>query len=384
MNKNIYIEDIPSIELGGQLYTSEDTSLISSFETGSNFNPDKDYIEYLVFNGNKQVVDTVSNLGTYRLYDNDLNIFPEQDLDDRGYNQGQYYTLYHFLTPLLSSSVDSPYYISEISSDRTEIRLASTDIIANDILTGAEALINNLETLPYYEDFFLNFGANNLIIANNILIDETDPEELTLLIKLYEPLPDQFQINSQTWAVEKIAESRAYLINIQTSFDAQDGLIKLAGPNLNLPIKSQENKSTDLTNTAALKQTDSNALRNQLDSALNVPGVELNIDYSDFSNFIFFSSARTRLENYYYKLGLIEEYNYSASLNTESGSYYNSGSLAYWETKINDTITNFDGFEYYLYYESGSTAWPKSNDTPPYVNVPTTSSAGQTWLTDRL
>ncbi len=384
MNKNIYIEDIPSIELGGQLYTSEDTSLISSFETGSNFNPDKDYIEYLVFNGNKQVVDTVSNLGTYRLYDNDLNIFPEQDLDDRGYNQGQYYTLYHFLTPLLSSSVDSPYYISEISSDRTEIRLASTDIIANDILTGAEALINNLETLPYYEDFFLNFGANNLIIANNILIDETDPEELTLLIKLYEPLPDQFQINSQTWAVEKIAESRAYLINIQTSFDAQDGLIKLAGPNLNLPIKSQENKSTDLTNTAALKQTDSNALRNQLDSALNVPGVELNIDYSDFSNFIFFSSARTRLENYYYKLGLIEEYNYSASLNTESGSYYNSGSLAYWETKINETITNFDGFEYYLYYESGSTAWPKSNDTPPYVNVPTTSSAGQTWLTDRL
>ena len=41
-------------------------------------------------------------------------------------------------------------------------------------------------------DFYLNFGNNQLVIANNILLDNTNPNDPTILIKLYEPLPNQF------------------------------------------------------------------------------------------------------------------------------------------------------------------------------------------------
>jgi hypothetical protein len=36
--------------------------------------------------------------------------------------------------------------------------------------------------------------------------------------------------------------------------------------------------------------------------------MKLNIDYSDFNNFIFYSSATERLENFRYKLELLEYY----------------------------------------------------------------------------
>ena len=384
MHKNVYIENIPTTELVPLDYKPQDTSLIVSFDSASVFDPQTDYIEYHIYNGARQLVDNLDSLDSYRLYDNKLNIFPEKDLESRGYTQGKYYTYYNFLTPLLSSSIDRTYYISEISSDRTELRLSSNIILGGDIVDGTEALISRIEQAPYYEDFYINFGDNNLAVVSNVALDDIDPDNVTVLIKLYQPLDPQFNINTSCWVVDKVAESTAYLLNIETAFDIVDETIKLQGPNLNIPIKTQENKATALTTLNDLKASPSASLTYQLNSALNVPGVELNTDYSNFSNFVFFSTVRTRLENFYYKLGLIEEYNYSASLNVDSGSFYNSSSLSYWDTQINDVITNFDGYEYYLYFESSSTAWPKSNSTPPYVNVPTTSSQGQTWLTDTL
>lgn len=384
MDKQIYIQDVPSIELGGQTYTASDDSLIASFNTDITFNPTTDYVEYFVYNANKQIIDSVEKLSTFAIYGEDLSISPEKDLESRAYTEGKYYTVYNFLRPLLSSSILEPYYISEISTDRTEIRLASTDILNGDIAESTVALKALIAATPYQRDFNLNFGANNLVIANNILLDETNPESVTVLIKLYEPLPEQFGIQSQCWAVEKIAESKAYLINIQVAYSTEDTTIRLKGPNTNLIQASEVNKSIEYQTAAGLKSTTNTDLKYQLNSVLAETGIELNIDYSDYANFVFFSSAQTRLENFYYKLGLIEEYTVSASYGTGNVNYYNSSSTDYWNNKIDEVITNFDGYEYYLYFESSSAAWPKSNSTPPYINIPTTSSTGITWLDGQL
>lgn len=384
MDKQIYIQDVPSIELGGQTYTASDDSLIASFSTDITFNSSTDYVEYFVYNANKQIIDSVERLGTFAIYGEDLSISPEQDLESRAYTEGQYYTVYNFLRPLLSSSIVEPYYISEISTDRTEIRLASTNILGGDIVDSATALKAALLAAPFQRDFNLNFGQNNLIIANNLLLDETNPEDITILIKLYEPLPEQYAVQSTCWAVEKIAESKAYLINIQVSYTADSTTIQIKGPNLNLLQNSQSNKSTEYQTTNTLQETTDPHLKYQLNSILAETGIELNVDYTDYSNFVFFSSAQTRLENFYYKLGLIEQYTVSASYGTGNVNYYNSGSISHWDNKINEVITNFDGYEYYLYFDSSSTAWPKSNSTPPYVNVPTTSSVGINWLDGQL
>lgn len=384
MDKTVYIENVPSIELGGQVYQPSDTALISSFDTESVFDSNVNYIEYHIYNGNKLLVDTVENLDTFRIYDNQVYIDPEQDLESRVFQDGQYYSVYNFLTPALSSSFQETYYISEISQDRTEIRLASTDILGGDIVDGATALKTLIDSTPYYQDFYLNFGNNNLVIANNVLLDDSDLENPTVLIKLYEALPNTFQLNTQCWAVQKVAESRAYLFNVQISFESQDELIRIKGPNTNIASLQSGNKSTESTSNSDLLYTTEESLKNQLESYLQETSVDLNTDYSNYSNFVFFSTAETRLENFYYKLSLIQDYNYSASIYADTSSIFNSGNLAYWQNKTTEVIKNFDEYEYYLYYESGSTAWPKSNNTPPYVNYPTTSSQAVTWLNAQL
>ena len=383
MDKQIYIQDVPSIELGGQTYTVSDNSLIASFNTDITFNSETDYIEYFIYNANKELIDSVEHLRNFAIYGEDLSINPEQDLESRAYLEGKYYTVYNFLRPLLSSSILEPYYVSEISTDRTELRLSSTSILGGDIVDSVTALKLAIETSPFQKDFSLNFNQNNLVIANNVLLDDSNPDNITVLVKLYEPLPEQFGIQSQCWAVEKIAESKAFLIDVIVSYTQEDTTIKIKGPNINLQQNTEVNKSGEYQNTAALKSTTNNNLKYQLNSILAETGIELNIDYSDYNNFVFFSSAQTRLENFYYKLGLIEEYTVSASYGTGNPNYYNSESVNYWDAKIDEIITNFDGYEYFLYYESGSTAWPKSNSTPPFQNVPTTSSTGLTWINNQ-
>jgi hypothetical protein len=97
MDKQIYIEDVPSIELGGQTYTTSDDSLIASFNADITYNPAADYVEYFVYNANKELIDSVEKLSTFAIYGEDLSISPEQDLESRAYTEGKYYTVYNFL-----------------------------------------------------------------------------------------------------------------------------------------------------------------------------------------------------------------------------------------------------------------------------------------------
>jgi hypothetical protein len=141
---------------------------------------------------------------------------------------------------------------------------------------------------------------------------------------LYEPLPINFVLKDECWVVTQVADSVAYNININQIFEFIDEGIQLKGPNYNLGVKDQINNSTDYitynTVTSSSYATGSGNLQYQVNSILAERGIEINTDYSDYSNFIYFSSALTRLENFYYKLQLIEEYSYSASLSNLAGS----------------------------------------------------------------
>jgi hypothetical protein len=80
----------------------------------------------------------------------------------------------------------------------------------------------------------------------------------------------------------------------------------------------------------------------------------LNIDYSDFNNFIFYSSATERLSNFKYKLQLLEYYaSQSILISQISGSNAESNSAEYTQYQTN-LIGGFDAFEKYLYYDSSS------------------------------
>jgi len=386
MTENIDIFLVNPISFETQTYALDDDKLIASTIIDESFSPGVDYVEYTVFNLNQEPVAYLPILNDYKIIDNKLNIEPGNNIKSLGFTDGQYYSLYNFLTNKLGSSPDNTYYISEISSDRTELRLDSLNINNETIITSTSNLINELNTSEYYLDFYLNFGLNKLIIANNVLLDTSDSNNPTVLIKLYEPLPAEFDVKSELWIVDKIAESVAYQINLQTIFQYVDNNVKLKGPNFNLGLNDKTNNSTDYVNfassTTSSYQLGTGSFYSQINNLLSQKGININIDYSSYSNFVHFSSAETRLENFYYKMSLLETYQKSARSGSNTTNTFTSGSTAYYNGLINDLISNFDGYEYYLYYNSSSTTWPKTNSTPPYINASVATVS--TWFNNQL
>jgi len=388
MANTVNINNIPGNFFELQDYSIQDDTLITNSTVQSTFNPLQNYISYFIYNLNNEIIySNEAGFSGWGFIDQQVYLDPQADLERVGYTIGEYNTLYTFLNNEASSSIFNQYYIEDISTDRTEIRLNTTQILNNDVVNGVNSLINKIQnsTLTYF-DFYLNFGSNQLVIANNILLDNNNPNDPTVLIKLYEPLPINFNLKDECWIVTQVADPIAYNINIIEVFEPISDFTYLKGPNINLQIKDQINNSTAYTNYSTLSSssytTGSNNLQYQINSILAERGVEINVDYSDYNNFIYFSSALTRLENFYYKLQLIEEYSYSASLSnlTIPTPAVIVTSKNIWQDKINEIITTFDGYDYFLYYESGSASWPKTNSIYPYNNAATNSAAGISFI----
>ena len=374
-----------------QTYEGQDTNLIPTFEVPTNLS-ENSYIEYFTYDNNQNILTSDYNFTQYTIQNdgqsagNEGNISqiivdPEQVLVNNGFDQGEYITYFNFFNKQVGSNLEQ-LYISEISSDRTEIRLDSTVLSNPDIVEQTTKFISERENSEYFLDFYLNFGDNQLIISNNVVLDNQDPTNPTVLIKLYEPLPEEFDINSTLWVVSLVEEPRAYQVTFEEEPIIFVDTVNISGPNFNLDIKDQVNNSTLELSYIDLITTSLTSSQNQLNSLLEEKEIDINVDYTDFSNFVHFSSAQTRLENFYYKTQLIEQYSSSiAVLNNTVNSPLNvSSSAAVYESKISEIITNFDGYEYFLYYENNPYTWPKTNNQKPYTLEKSDSTIVLSWI----
>ena len=375
-------------------YDEKDINLIPSFEVDTSFG-EGSYIEYYIFDLNKSLISVNYDYDSYSIQ-NDLQssltnniskiqINPEQDLSSQGFFQGSYYTYYSFLNKKIGSPSDF-LYITEISTDRTEIRLDSNTISKDDLVKYSNDFITERESNNFFTDFYLNFGDNNLIIANNIKLDNEDPNNPSILIKLYNALPSSFDIKSEGWVVTLLENPIAYEIEFEDEIIEFNDKIKLRGPNFNLDVKDQINNSTPLMSYDSLLSSPSTGLSTQINTLLNDRNIEINIDYSDFNNFIHFSSAYTRLTNFYNKVYLLEEYSSSISqiqasvTGTSTGSLEVLGSIQQFNEKSNSVLNSFDRYEYFLYYASSSYSWPKTTTSPPYTLASTTDPITLSWF----
>jgi hypothetical protein len=354
-----------------QLYKQSDSGLIPQVDidttlTGSSF------IEFSIFDLNDDQIYFTPNYKRYTILNDSptsgegisqFDIDPDLDVLTQGYDTGKYIAYYNFLTNRIGSQFEQ-LYISEISSDRTELRLDSTVLSNFDLEDQTEDFVDFREQNIYFTDFQLNFGSNQLVIANNIKLDDDNDNNPTILIKLYDPLPPQFDLKSQLYIVTALANPEAfqveYLPQIQTVIDSS----QLQGPNFNIPAKSEVNNSSLNLSENDILLGGSTGSYNELQGLLSQSSINISIDYNSYNEFIHFSSAQTRLENFYYKASLLEQYSSSiSSLQSTSGS---STSITLFENKISSIVTNFDGYDKFLYYQSGSKSWPKTNTTKPY------------------
>ena len=389
MEDNILLLPIDPETFVIETYSQEDIDIIPSSEFDTAFSSSTDYIESYVYDENKNLIfpPTTQELLTYNIKDGNVNLNPIQDLQTQQFDEGNYFINYYFYRKHLGSSIQEKYYISEISADRTEIRLDSSLIENDTIVTSSNNFIEYRDSKDYFVDFYLNFGSNNLVIANNIKLDTTVDDNPTVLIKLYEPLPADFDLKSQLWVVESISEAQGYQANFPIPvFEPQDFTF-IAGPNYSLDIKNESGTDSEVVTYDTLIGSNITSSTQQINSLLNEKGLKINVNYEDRSQYIKFSSALTRLENFYYKVGLIENYqNQITSLSTNitgstTGSIAYSSSKSSYQGKIDNIITNLDQYEYFLYYNSGSkSSYPKSTTSKPYILYPTGSTEVLNWL----
>jgi hypothetical protein len=105
-------------------------------------------------------------------------------------------------------------------------------------------------------------------------------------------------------------------------------------------------------------------LNSVLSGSAHITDDHLAIDHSDYSNFVFYSSAKERLINFKYKLQVIESDQTTIDQIRTGGAVTSSAvvnhELGALSANINRIRSTFDGYEKYLYYGSGTSSWPKS------------------------
>lgn len=370
-----------------------DSQLVNSNFINSAFGAVNDYMELYIYDENGNLLSLDYDAFDYYPYltsnpqnntYSTLALDPEKDLKNRGFDRGNLTVQYNFFTKLFNSQFGTLYWIKEISTSRKELKLASQVLSTENIRTGFLQYQSYINVKNYYPIFYLNFGNNQIISANNVAFTE-DEEGGYLLVKLYEPLPADFDIKTQLWLVDKVAESVSFNVNIQVESGAITQVNRLRGPNFNVRLNTKNGQTTPYYNYNNLLASPVTSSFQKLLSYYQDKSVELNVDYSDFSNFIHWSSAVERVNNFTYKLELIEGYKvqeYSQSLVTGSSQniLYASSSIGSAQQAINNIIKNFDTYEYFLYFDSSSWAWPKSNTTQPYNLYSVTSSVAKNFL----
>ena len=380
------VSQIVSPNLQNQILTDQDSSFVENITLTGVFDTEKDVIHAYLYTTENEFQDRLTTNYTTLLSRvkgttvSSLELDPVKDLESNFYNTGIWKIDYNFLSPIQSGNLE--LYISEISLDRTELRLDSIQKTPEDLDYVVNSIREKTQSNSFFEGTYLDLGLGQLNLITNSTLDKD-----TLLVKLYRPLPNTFSIKNRVNIYYKISDPIAYQVEFPVEEVEIDDLIYVKGPNFHINLGEKVNNSTNYTSLQTLATASSTSLINQLNSFLQENRAELNTDYTDYSNFIHFSSAETRLNNFYTKVALIEDYtNVLSTLDSITNSTETdiSASKAFYEGGINNMITNFDSYEYYLYYESSSYTWPKSNSTKPYTLYPTGSTEVSNWMAEQI
>jgi hypothetical protein len=391
MEEQILIQRLDGIQ-ENQEYQIRDTRLLQSFSVAENFSVNTDYIEGHIYDLSENLLFSNPNIRSFKLSSTgtdpanntstviELNV--EQDVRLVEITRGSIITYYNFFRKILGSSPSSEYWIKQISSDRTELKVSSQNFTSPEVASLYAEFVLSSEQKPYYTDYQLNFGENRTLIGVNLESTVDVDGEVVLLVKLYEPLPDDLGEKSTFWFVKKLAEPVGFRVDfIQEGEFEEDATPRLRGPNFSVKLSEQENQTTPFYNLAELFSAPARTSLQQIKSLLDEKSIDINVDYTDFANFVHFSSAVERIQNFKYKLGLIESYtsDINTLANVPSTGVVNTNTVLL-QSKIDAIIEKFDGYEYYLYFESGSKSWPKSNNVRPYTLRSTTSTEAVNWL----
>jgi len=320
-------------------FDEKDIALLGQDKIVNNFGLTNDYVEYHVsdilgkslsqsysYLSYKSPSDVALNLdGTY----SSLEIDPVEDLKQR-YNNGEFQVVYNFFRNKIGTPV-SPLFIKEISDDRTEIRVGSTFLNNALIKEQTEVLINEINNTPYLKHYLANFSRNNTPVIINIDLDTTE-DTYYILIKFYKPLLENISVKDTFWIVDEIIDSYTFTINLDKLL-ILDEAPKIKGPNFSIKVDFN-NLSTPYHNYNSLVNQLTGSNHNFINQYLE-GSIDLNTDYTNFDDFIRFSSAESRISNFISKVTTIQKYEVTSSIINSSNLANKATELAYYSSSIN-------------------------------------------------
>ena len=395
-------DSFPGDISGFEQYSEVDKNLIESFKINNLFDSQKHFTELHIYSLADDLLESESNYNNYTFLGNaqsagksgasSLTVDPIKDSIAYGYPNGGIKLLYHFINDLFTQDKSTAeFFINGISDDRTELRLLASTLDNNTVEEIALLLSQKLVGQSYFDGFRLNFGSNDLFIGINIGTLNYN-NQIAVTVKLYEPLPENYDLGSTLNIVEVISDSVSYEVATEVPVRVIN-YPTLRSPNFNIDIQDNSVVPSQYLNYNELFSYPVNNSNSQIYSVFNEKGIEVSVDYTDYNDFVHFSSAQERLINFKYKLDLVTSYSASlSSLQTTSTTLAgNSGSTSYYNGLIQGIVSNFDHYERFLYYDSGSNSWPKTNKTKPYINaqsnIPgttTPNSVVTTWYSNQV
>ena len=270
-----------------------------------------------------------------------------------------------------------------------------------DIATPSEELLQLTAGFRFLK-YVINFGDNkNYLIVNWVRDDIEFPDApFSIIIKLLDPLPEEFEKNDQLWISRELTPPVFEKVFLQGVEEPEDLGFHLRPPNFNIEVDNMGRRSTPFESFDDLVSTHATTSQQLVDHFFSgsLEGVDINIDYTDYGNFVHFGSAEERLENFKFKLGSIELLDSQiVSLQKSSRSLTVLSDIQRLETKKTNFVGDFDRYEEFLFTESGSQysasipesqsaqfnpigEWPKQNRIEPFVLFSVTSSQAEEWF----
>ena len=281
---------------------------------------------------------------------------------------GTYKIVYNFFKNIIGAHDAPKMFISKISSDRTELELTLINRTSqDDQVLLADFVLSYLKAKEILPNVVINFGQNKIVDVINLI---SDGSKFSFFVKLYEGLPADLDLYFECWIQEQLF--KPFIDTVQhVPEQIITELPKLKGPNFEVDYDYWTTGETEYKSWNEILSSNVQTSQEILDryiSSSNSP-VQLNVDYREFENFIFYSSAEDRVDNFVYKIELIESYNNQLSLlNTFTGSIASNKIKI---TSLRDkAISGFDNFEKWLYYETTASNYYTSQVTASITPYP--------------
>lgn len=331
--------------------------------------------------------------------------------DQSNLNSGKYYYTVNSYNQFIGGNNPNNLFIQEISSTRTEIKLgrksfptipsgskveivgdigpiiSSTDIktLVTQSVTSSNETVNPVTEFTRYftsgnefNNLYVNFGQDRFIRIINMDINSAPTYDI--LVKLYEPLPIGIEVK-QLCQIDNVVFRYGDIAEYAQNIEIIDPSVLIAPPNFNIDLDIFKGSVTGFQTWNDLLDVNLSTSQQIIDSYFgqSLTGIKLNIDYSKPEQFIFYSSAEERFNNFYYKVQLLEDYNAQlTSLNNINQTIKDSNIIDV-AKKRNKIINGFDDFEKYLYFgtDSGSLYTFYTGSINPW---PKTTTGSLNWL----